>query len=415
MIDQLTDVFMTSQHMTAFQAERLKHCSQQTAASPIANLPLTPVAFADAEDIITRWPGYAPTPLHSLSGLARQVDLGTIWYKDEGPRFGLGSFKALGGAYAVCLLLQRLVCERLNIRECSVDDLRSGRYADTTRGVTVASATDGNHGRSVAWGAQQFGCTAQIYIHAEVSSGREQALSELGASVVRIEGNYDASVDQCAADAASKGWFVVSDTSYEGYRDIPTNVMEGYSVMVTEVARQAGTTRPSHIFIQGGVGGLAASVAAVAAHLWKDGIPNIVIVEPDLAACLYETAAAGTPTAVHITEETVMAGLSCGEVSMVGWEVLERLARDFITIPDDMVAPAMRLLADAPFGDTPIVAGESAVAGLAGLLAAASSPQLRSQLGLSSQSRVLLLGTEGATDADIYQQMTGRRPEEVVA
>jgi diaminopropionate ammonia-lyase len=377
---------------------------------------VVPAAAADrAFQEIAAWPGYGPTPLVALPGLAAAAGLGALHYKDEGGRFGLGSFKALGGAYAVL----RLLAQRLQAGQGSaaVDGaaLRSGRYRACTRAITVTTATDGNHGRSVAWGAKQFGCRCVVYIHAEVSAGREAALRDQGAEVVRVDGNYDASVARCAADAAANGWTVVSDTSWAGYRDIPRDVMAGYSVMVTEMVEQLADTVPTaipaaiptHVFVQGGVGGIAGTIAELFAKQWQERRPRFLVVEPALAPCLYASAQAGRPTAVEIREETLMAGLSCGEVSLLGWDILAGGADDFLTIDESLVAPAMQLLAAAPFGDPAVVAGESAVAGLAAVLAAAQNPALKEALGLDASSRVLTIGTEGATDPEIYRQLTG--------
>ena len=338
---------------------------------------------------ITTWPGYHPTPLRSLDGLARELDVAGIRYKDEGGRFGLGSFKALGGAYAVKCLIEK----------SSADP----------EAITVASATDGNHGLSVTWGAKAQGCQCVIYIHSEVSAGREQALKSKGARVIRIDGNYDDSVRRCYVDAAENGWVVVSDTSSDDASDDDAKtVMAGYSVMVAEIVEQLAEVVPTHVFVQGGVGGLAATVCEYFRLTWGTTAPRFVIVEPDLAPCLFASARNGERTAVEVHKETVMAGLSCGEVSNIAWPTLSRFANDFMTIPDATVAPTMSLLADAPFSDAPIVAGESAVAGLAGFLCAASQADLRSTLQLYKGSRILIIGTEGATDPTLYESLTGR-------
>ena len=338
---------------------------------------------------ISSWPNYHPTPLRSLDGLARELGVGDIRYKDEGSRFGLGSFKALGGAYAV---------------KCLLENSSSGRET-----ITVASATDGNHGLSVAWGAKTQGCQCVIYIHSEVSKGREQALESQGARVIRVAGNYDDSVRLCHSDAQENGWTVVSDTSSDQAGDaVAKTVMAGYSVMVAEIVEQIADRLPTHVFIQGGVGGLAATVCEYFRLTWGAAAPRFALVEPDLAPCLFTSAKTGNRTSVDVREETVMAGLSCGEVSNIAWPTLSRFADDFMTIPDVIVAPTMRLLADAPFDDAPIVAGESAVAGLAGFICATRQEDLRLALQLDNDSRVLVIGTEGATDPTLYESLTGR-------
>ncbi len=356
--------------------------------------------FANAQAEITAWEGYEATPLVSLAGLAGQIGVGRIDYKHEGPRFGLGSFKALGGSYAALRVLQRELSKQLG-RDVSLEEIRNGAHKDACAGITLVSATDGNHGRSLAWGCQRFGAPCRIYIHAEVSEGRAVAMRELGADVIRITGDYDESVLLAKKEAEENGWFVVSDTSWEGYTEPPRDVMAGYSVMTRE-ACEALEQAPTHVFLQGGVGGLAASVAAALRQYYGEASPRVVIVEPELAACLFDSAKAGKATNFAIQEETIMAGLSCGEPSEMAWEILVEEASDFVTIPDSIVAPAVRLLANAETGDPVVEAGESAVAGLSALIAACQSPEMKATLGLDETSRVLLIGSEGVTDPAIF-------------
>ncbi len=371
--------------------------------------------FDTAYDVISTWDGYQETPLLNLAGLAKESSLGSILYKHEGQRFGLGSFKALGGAYSVLRLLVQEVGKTTG-KKITADDVTSGEYADIIKDITVVTATDGNHGRSVAWGAQTFGCNCFIYMHAGVSQGRAKAVEDLDATVVWVDGNYDESVHAAAKAASDHGWFVVSDTSYEGYTELPKNVMAGYSVMTREISEQLkGSPLPTHVFIQGGVGGLA---GAVCAHLWQlmgADRPRFVIVEPDRADCLFQSGVNDKITDVHIEEETIMAGLSCGEVSGLGWAILKTGCSDFMTITDELVAPVMKMLAHGVNGDKPFVAGESAVAGLAGALAARQNPEIATQLGLDDDSRILVFGTEGATDPEIYQSIVGIAPETIEA
>ncbi len=310
---------------------------------------------------ITTWTGYKRTPLLSLPGLARRCSVDKILYKDESDRFGLGSFKALGGAYAVFRLLQERVRVAVG-EEATSADVLGGKYADILRNLTVTCATDGNHGRSVAWGARLFGCRAVIYVHATVSESRVHNIARYGAEVRRVAGTYDDAVRKAAADADANGWYVVSDTSYEGYSDIPRHVMQGYALIVDEALEQLPDDKlPTHIFVQGGVGGLAAGICS---YLWERlGVnrPKFIVIEPDKADCLFQTAKAGKPVVVKGSLDTIMAGLACGEVSLLAWEVLKQGCDAFMVISDDSAAEAMRILADAPFKDEPIVAGESAL------------------------------------------------------
>lgn len=374
---------------------------------------LSHAAGEEAISQISTWPGYAETPLVSLDKLAATTGLAAIHYKQEAGRFGLGSFKALGGAYAVFRLLVAEVEKRTG-RTPTAADLTVGTYADITARVTVTCATDGNHGRSVAWGAGTFGCKAVIFIHKTVSVGREREIARYGAEVVRFDGNYDDSVREAARQAAANGWFVVSDTSYPGYVETPKTVMQGYSVMAAEALRQMGGARPTHVFLQGGVGALP---AAVTAHLWETygaDMPTVVVVEPETAACLLASAKAGVPTAVHGELDTIMAGLACGEPSLLAWPILDGAVKLFMAIPDEAAAATMRLLASGSAG-AKLIAGESGVAGLAGLLVAASHPDIRSALGLGASSSVLLIGSEGDTDPELYREITGLTAAEVEA
>jgi len=370
-------------------------------------------ALALAQRELSQWQGYAPTPLHSLPALAQALGVACVHYKDEGGRFGLGSFKALGGAYAVARLLCRELGARLG-RSLTTQDLLTPELRALCAGITVTCATDGNHGRSVAWGAQRFGCACVIYIHATVSEARKQAIAHYGAQVVRTAGNYDDAVRQADADAQAQGRFVISDTSYPGYMDVPRDVMQGYQLMVEEAAQQL-SERPTHIFVQAGVGGLA---AAVCGYFWeRDGgdRPVFVVVEPDLADCLAQSAKAGQLTAVTGDIDTLMAGLACGEVSHLAWEILDKGTDAYCVIGDAAAVIAMRLMAQPLGGDPVIVAGESAVAGVAAAIATSQSAQARQVLGLNRDSRILLFGSEAATDPALYAQLVGESAEAVAA
>ena len=359
---------------------------------------------AEALDTISQWPGYAQTPLHQLPGLARRCGVDKIFYKDESDRFGLKSFKALGGSYAVARQLIRVI-EAETGEPANSDDLFDGKFSDVLRNVTVVTATDGNHGRAVAWGASLFGCGCVIYIHADVSEGRERAMAELGAEVRRIDGNYDDSVKEAAMAAEANNWIVVSDNSYEGYLDIPKDVTAGYSVMLQEAVTQLDGDIPSHVFVQGGCGGLASVVCGYFWELWKDKRPRLVVVEPERANCLQLSAKRGRPVVVDGKLETLMAGLACGEVSLLAWEILATGADDFLTLPEPFVPAAMKLLAAGANGDPAIEAGESAVAGAGALMALADNQETRRRLDLSGSSTVLVFGTEGATDPELYRRL----------
>lgn len=376
---------------------------------------LSLAALATAENEIVSWPGYCVTPLISLPGLADAARVASVYYKDEGGRFGLGSFKALGGAYAVMRYLQKMVEKRTGSKPSSAA-LARGEFRHITSELTVTCATDGNHGKSVAWGASTFGCNCIIYVHSNVSTGRREAIRSKGAEVREAPGTYDDAVRQAAKDAELNGWQVVSDTSYEGYTEIPKDVMQGYGLIAQEASVQyPDGVVPTHIFVQGGVGGLAASLCAWFWESLGSEAPKFIVVEPDRADCLQLSAAAGKPTAAHGSLDTIMAGLACGEVSLIAWQILSHGTDAFLTVTDEAAAATMRLLAASPYGDPSIVAGESAVAGLAGFILAVGQEELRSRLGIDAESVVMVVGTEGATDPVLYEQIVGKRPDQVLA
>ncbi|MGX9963015.1 diaminopropionate ammonia-lyase [Roseomonas sp. F4] len=362
---------------------------------------LPEAGFRRARAEITAWPGYAPTPLLDLADVATAARVASVHWKDEGGRFGLGSFKALGGAYAVLRLLVAELARRGVANSATAVELEAGAHREAVRGITVTCATDGNHGRSVAWGARRFGARCVIFVHETVSQGRRDAIAQYGAEIRVVPGNYDDAVREAARMAEAEGWFVVSDTSYEGYTEVPRDVMQGYRLMADEAADQLAGQAPTHCFIQGGVGGVAAAVAIQLRSRFGPDV-KIVVVEPEKAACLLESAEAGAPVTVEGDLDTLMAGLACGEPSLLAWQELERAAYAFMAVPDASAVDCMRLLARRV---PKVVAGESAVAGLAALLLAARDPMYRALLGLEAASRVLLFGTEGATDPDLYASL----------
>jgi diaminopropionate ammonia-lyase len=366
-------------------------------------------AFAE----ISTWPGYAATPLIGLPGLAAELGFAQVLYKEERHRFGLNSFKALGGAYAVMRVLAAALRRRGVIEPVTSNDLAAGRWRDLTRDITIASATDGNHGRSVAWGARLFGARCKIFIHAGVSDNRRDAIAAYGAEVIRTAGGYDDSIRETFAEAAKHGWSVVQDTATPDYEEVPRDITSGYAVIAREVLAQAEQP-PTHVFVQAGVGGLA---SALLAQLWMamPQRPIIIVLEPTLADCVYRSIERGTRTDVAITAETVMAGMSCGEVSTLAWPVLRDGVHAAMAIDDRFALDGMRRFAKPVAGDPAIVAGECSGAALGALLALQQRPDLRAALHLNERSRVLLIGTEGDTDAAIYGRVVGMTAADVLA
>lgn len=352
---------------------------------------------------------YQQTPLYELNALARSLGVGSILVKDEGQRSSLRSFKALGGGHAVVRLVLHEVGSalgrRLDAADVNLPSVRAGAAA-----LTVACATDGNHGRAVAAAARIVGCRSVIFVHEGVSESRADAIKAQGAEVIRVPGNYDDSVEYASRMATEHGWHVVSDTSWPGYEIIPTWVMQGYLVMAHEVVDQIQRLGQSvtHVFLQAGVGGFAAAVSAYLTNALGEAAPRIIVVEPDKAACLYESARNGWATRIVPQQATVMAMLECYEPSLIAWRILVKQASVFMTIADEAGLRAMAAMA-TPLGNDPVIkGGESGSAGLGGLQTLTASAQARQVLGLNTDSVVLLFNTEGATDEALYESLLSK-------
>jgi diaminopropionate ammonia-lyase family len=363
---------------------------------------------------LSTWPQLlaGSTPLWHLPRLAQQVSVAQISVKDESVRSPLGSFKALGAPIA----LVRLILRRWPDQDFRPADLLAGSHASALGDLVVISATDGNHGRALAAAAQSIGCRCVIVLHANVSAEREQPIRDLGASIIRIDGNYDESVEEAARLARSNHWLVVSDTSYEGYEDIPRDVMQGYGVIVDELLEQLPSDECpyTHVVLQGGVGGLAAGIVA---HFWERygaERPAFIVVEPEQADCLLQSARQGQASRATGTVDSLMAGLACGEASPLAWRFLQPAVDFFVKISDAQAEQAMRMLADGVAGDVPLVSGESGAAGLAGLMVLMADSSLAERVRLDVNSRVLLLNTEGATAPGVYAAITGRSADRVL-
>ncbi len=331
--------------------------------------------------------GLDPTMLRPLPKLAATLGIGRLFAKDETTRFGLNAFKLLGARFAVDQLLAQKGLEP---------------------GDTLVCASEGNHGRAVARTAREVGCRARVYLAESVAPARAEAIAMEGAEVVRVKGTYDAAVRTAAADAESHGWVVISDTSWDGYEDVPRLIMLGYTRMMDEMADLMGPDwRPDAIFVPGGVGGLLAAVAEWSHAHWSD--PTAVVgVEPSAAACLQASARAGRPTPVAGPLSTAMGGLRCGEVSPLAFEAAKKAVAGYVAIDDECAFDAMRMLARPRAGDPAIEAGPSGAAALGGLTATLRDPEaapLREALGLGASSTVVVIVSEGATDPDLWSRV----------
>jgi len=337
----------------------------------------------DAFSTIKRWNGYSPTPLLNLNKLSKELNLKNIFYKDESKRFDLKSFKALGGAYAV------------------------EKISKGNKDITVSTATAGNHGRSVAWGARRLGIKCKIFISEFVSDARGQAMSNLGAEVIKVKGNYEKSLMECIQQSTKNNWQIVQDVAWENYLLVPKYTMAGYSVMMKEISSEVKDKEITHVILQAGVGGMAAAmIAGIARYL--NNIPIIIVVEPDSAACVLESIKKGKIEKIDIKRESLMGGMSCGEVSLVPWEILKNSVKYCISLPDDDIAKTMKLLGNASFSNEKIIAGENSAPGVISLIASCEDQKIKNELNLDMDSNVLVIGCEGDTDQEMYKKLVNQ-------
>ena len=334
----------------------------------------------EAYKIISSWNNYNSTPLLLLNKLSKDLNLKNIYYKDESKRFDLKSFKALGGAYAV---------EKISIGK---------------KKIVVSTATAGNHGRSVAWGAKRLGIKCKIFISENVSDQRGKAMENLGAEVIKVKGNYENSLNECINQSKKNDWQIVQDVAWKDYMLVPKFTMAGYTVMMKEISEQIKNDKITHIFLQAGVGGMAAAMVAGATRYLKN-IPTIIVVEPDSAACVMASIKTGKIEKINIERESLMGGMSCGEVSLVPWEILKKSVKHCISLPDDDIAITMKLLANASLSESKIVAGENSAPGVISLIASCKNEKIKNDLNLNSDSNVLLIGCEGDTDEEMYKKL----------
>ena len=334
----------------------------------------------DAYTKISNWKGYSATPLVELNKLSKELNLNKIFYKDESKRFDLKSFKALGGAYAV------------------------EKVTKGNKDIVVATATAGNHGRSVAWGAKRLGLKCKIFISEYVTDARGKVMSDLGADVIKVKGNYERSLIECIKQSTKNNWQIIQDVAWKEYITVPKYTMAGYAVMMKEIVDQLDHNKISHIILQAGVGGMAGAMIAGVARYLKN-IPITVVVEPDSAACVLESIRTGKIEKIDIIRESLMGGMSCGEVSLVPWEILKNSVKYCISLPDDDIAKTMKLLGNANFSDEKIIAGENSTPGVISLISSCENEKIKEKMQLNKNSNVLLIGCEGDTDKEMYQKL----------
>ena len=329
---------------------------------------------------ISSWDNYLSTPLISLNKLNEKLKLNRIFYKDESKRFHLKSFKALGGAYAV-------------------EKIIKGNDKNV-----ISTATAGNHGRSVAWGAQKNGLECKIFISEFVSESRAKVMRNFGADVIRVKGNYEDSLNECIMQSNKNNWQIVQDVAWEDYKLVPKLTMAGYSVMMKETSEQIKNEKISHVILQAGVGGMAAAmVAGIARYL--DYIPQIIVVEPDSAACVLESINKGKIEKISIEKESIMGGMSCGEVSLVPWEILKNSVHFCVTVSDDYISKTVKYLANKEFSNEKIIGGECSTPGIVSLAGLNNDYETRKKINLNENSNVLIFGCEGDADEELYKKL----------
>lgn len=368
-----------------------------------------PKGAAKALAFHSSFPEYSETPLVSLTALAKQLGVASIHVKDESYRFGLNAFKVLGGSYSIGnYIAQRL---GLDISELPYERIVSDEVRAKLGDLTFVTATDGNHGRGVAWTANRLKQKSVVFMPKGSALERLHNIQALGADASITEWNYDDAVRHANSCAEKYGWIMVQDTAWEGYEDIPGWIMEGYTTMAYEAARQLGDEKPTHIFLQAGVGALAGAVTGFFANYYGDAErPIITIVEPNKADCIYRSAKAGDGKPHFVTGDmdTIMAGLACGEPCTIGWNVLRDHADNFVSVPDYVSAKGMRVLGNPLPGDKRVISGESGAVTsgfVAEVLQNPALDELRAQLGLDENSRILCFSTEGDTDRENYRRI----------
>ena len=333
----------------------------------------------DAYNTISSWPSYKSTPLISLNKLSKNINVKNIFYKDESKRFGLKSFKALGGAYAV----ENITREK--------------------KDIIISTATAGNHGRSVAWGSQRLSLKCKIFISEYVSEYRANEMRKLGADVIRVNGNYEASLKECLKQSKKNNWQIVQDVAWENYELVPKLTMAGYSVMIKEITSQTNEYI-THVFLQAGVGGMAAGVISGIAKYFKR-VPKIIIVEPESADCVLKSVENGLIKKIEIKKESIMGGMSCGEVSLVPWKIIKNSVNMCLSISDDNIAKTVAMLANCSFTDEKIIGGECSAPGVISLIASYNSKEIKENLSLDENSNILLIGCEGNADENLYNKL----------
>ena len=367
----------------------------------------TPETAQAVREFHRSFPMYAPTPLAKLPETARLLGIGEIYVKDESHRFGLNAFKVLGGSYAMGHYLAEKLGKPLS--ETGYDVLTSAETRETLGDITFITATDGNHGRGVAWTANTLGQKSVVHMPRGSAAERLHNIRAAGARADIIDGNYDDAVRLSRKEAEENGWVIVQDTSWEGYEEIPAHIMQGYCTMGLEAWEQL-PQKPTHIFLQAGVGSMAAAIAALFTSIYKEDRPKIIIVEPEQADCFYRTARADDGD-LHIVTgdmQTIMAGLACGEPCHLAWEILKDCADHFISFPDWAAAKGMRILGNPWGADDRVISGESGASAFGCMAAILTEPELadiKQELQLDEHSRVLFFSTEGATDRENYRNI----------
>ena len=335
--------------------------------------------LSDAYKVVSNWRGYKKTPLISLKMLSNRLGTNNIFYKDESKRFNLKSFKALGGAYAV------------------------EKIAKNKKKITVSTATAGNHGKSVSWGANKVGVRCKIFISKNVSKTRALEMKKLRADVIRVKGDYEKSLEICKKISKKNGWKIIQDVAWKNYEYIPKLTMAGYSVMIKEVSSQT-KHYITHVFLQAGVGGMAAGMISGIAKYFKR-VPKIIVIEPEYANCVMQSIKYGAIKRINIKKQSIMGGMSCAEVSLVPWRILKNAVNNCVSVSDKYVPQTLTMLAKKKFSNKKIIAGECSTPGVISVISCCNDPLVKKKLEINEKSNILIIGCEGDTDKNLYNKL----------
>ena len=361
-------------------------------------------SFNHAYSLVNSLPDYDQTPLIQMPRLSELLEIGSLYCKYEGDRFGGSSFKSLGLSNAVIVAVERILTNTYKLK-VELPDLIAGKYKSNTSSMTFAAATSGNHGYALAWISSQLGAKCKIYCATDVSKNRISRIQSLGAEVISVEGSFDRAVELCNQQSQLHGDIVISNVVQEGFEDVPKLIMNGYGIIAKEISVQLGDEFPTNIFVGGGGGRLAASIAAFYSIETKFGSPKIIVVEPDKSDCIFQSIKHGALSTSSAQGDSFMTGLVVNKPSPIAWDILENNAFASITTSDEAAIEVLRAVNAGTYGDQPIAIGETGIAAMAGLVLASRSSAIRSELEITKESNIVVIACDGVIDQDLLDAL----------